>query len=59
MKFRNSKSYSYAAILLFVNEVSARGQILGALNEVDDDNNIVGDQPFYYGEIPARDSTLK
>ena len=32
---------------------------MGALNEVDEDNNIVGDQPFYYGNIPTHEASLK
>ena len=40
-------------------EVSAgRGQILGKMNEVDDDNNIVGDVPFYNVSFPSKKSPL-
>ena len=45
--------------MLFVSGVSSRGQIVGALNEVNEDNEIVGDQPFYYGNVPAHESNLK
>ena len=47
------------ALTCLLTEVSAgRGQIIGKMNEVDDDNNIVGDVPFYNVDIPHKKAPL-
>ena len=44
---------------LLATEASAgRGQIIGQMNEVDEDNNIVGDVPFYNVSFPAKKSPM-
>ena len=37
---------------------SRRGQIIGEMNEVDEDNNIVGDQPFLGMTFPSKKSSF-
>ena len=51
-------SHSVAAAWLLVATVSSRGQVIGQMNEVDDDNNIVGEQPFLGVSFPSKKSPL-
>ena len=47
------------SLTCLLTEVNAgRGQILGKMNEVDDDNNIVGDVPFYNVSYPEKKAPL-
>ena len=48
----------FLALVFLSLEVSSRGQIVGELNEVDSDNNIVGDQPFMGMTFPSKRATL-
>ena len=52
------RGVALTALAMLVMEVSSRGQILGAMNEVDDDNNIVGNVPFYDLTPPSQKSSV-
>ena len=46
------------AALCFFTHVSGKGQILGSLREVDEDNNIIGEEPFLGISIPSKGTTM-
>lgn len=45
--------YLFSLSLLIQNSLAGRGQVIGEMNEVDDDNNVVGDQPFFGSTFSA------
>jgi len=48
-----------AALAFLVTRTGARrGQIIGEMNEVDENNNIVGDQPFLGMTFPSKKSSF-
>ena len=54
---KHIQSFALAILALLATEANAgRGQILGPMNEVDEDNNIVGDVPFYNVQFPSKKS---
>ncbi len=52
-------SATICQLLLTLETVSAKGQIIGQMNEVDEDNNVVGDQPFLGMTVSKKNSTLQ
>ena len=45
--------FSVAALLFVQNCLAGRGQLIGEMKEVDEDNNVVGDQPFFGSTFSA------
>ena len=52
-----SRSYAFETLFVLLTLVSGKGQRPGILKEVDEDNNVIGEEPFLGVSIPSKQTT--